>query len=267
MQKGLKPAIAALRANDTALAEKIRQEDIRPLYRLANQSIRELMQFQIDVAKEVYEAAQSSYNNTRNIAIGLILMGIALALWMGFTLTRAIVRPLDNAISHFSKFAQCHHNDTIDIGSHDEFGKMMAALKAMKIKCGFDIAEIKRIADEYQRIKVALDSVSTSVMIADNARDIIYANKSVLDVLGGAKEDIRKQLPNFSVTNLVGTNIDSFHKNPSHQAQMISSLNAAHFASIEVGGRPIVLTANPVINNEGKRLGTVVEWKDRTIEE
>ncbi len=266
VRKGLKPAMEALRANDIALADKIRKEDISPLYKRANRSIQELMQLQMDIAKAVYEAAQSRYNNIRNIAIGLILMGIALALWQGFTLIRAIVRPLDNAIRHFGKIAQGHYDNLIDIDSHDELGKVMAALKAMQIKNGFDCAEMKRIADEHRRIKVALDNVSTGVMIADNARNIIYANRSVIEILGKAEDDIRKQLPNFSVASLVGTNIDNFHRIPSHQAQMLSTLNTAHVASIEVGGRPIVLTVSPVINDECQRLGTVAELKDHTSE-
>jgi len=267
VRKGLKPAIAALHANDLALTDKIRKEDISPLYKQANQSIRALMQLQMDVAKKVYEAAQSRYEHTRNIAIGLIMMGIALALWLGFTLIRAIVCPLETAISHFGKIAQGHYNNSINIESHDELGKVMAALKAMQIKCGFDVAEAKRIADENRRIKVALDNVNTGVMIADNTRNIIYANKSVIEILGKAEEDIRKQLPDFSSANLVGTNIDRFHKNPSHQARLLSSLNTSHPASIEVGGRSIVLTVSPVINDEGQRLGTVAELKDHTIEE
>lgn len=266
VRKGLKPAMEALRANDTALADKIRKEDISPLYKRANESIQKLMQLQMNVAKEVYEAAQSRYEYTRNITICLILIGIALALWQGFSLIRAIVRPLGKAISYFGKIAQGHYDNFIEIESHDELGKVMAALKAMQIKCGFDVADTKHIADEHRRIKVALDNVSTGVMIADNARNIIYANKSVLEILGKAEDDIRKQLPNFSVANLVGTNIDSFHKIPSHQAQLLSALNAAHSASIEVGGRPIVLTVSPVINEEGQRLGTVAELKDHTSE-
>lgn len=49
----------------------------------------------------------------------------------------------------------------------------------------------------------------TGVMIADNARNIIYVNKSAVDILGKAEADIRKQLPNFSAVNLMGTNIDT----------------------------------------------------------
>ncbi len=266
VRKGLKPAIAALHANDLVLTNRIRKEEISPLYKQANQSIQALMQLQMDVAKKEYETAQSRYDNTRNMAIGLILMGITLALWLGFTLIRAIVHPLDTAIAHFGKIAQGHYNNSINIESHDELGKVMAALKAMQIKCGFDVAEAKRIADEHLRTKVALDNVSTGVMIADNARNIIYANKSVIKILGKAEDDIRKQLPDFSVANLVGTNIDNFHKTPSNQALMLSTLNAAHSASIEVGGRTIELIVSTVINDEGHRLGSVAELKDHTIE-
>ena len=267
VRKGLKPALEALRANNIALADKIRKEDISPLYKRANESIQKLMQLQMNVAKEEYEAAQSRYDNTRNIAIVLILLGIVLALWQGFILIRAIVSPLDKAINYFGKIAQGHYDNFIDIESHDELGKVMAALKAMQIKSGFDCAEIKRIANEHLRIKVALDNVSTGVMITDNARNIIYANKSVIEILRKAEADIRKQLPDFSVATLVGTNIDNFHKTPSIQAQILSSLNAAHSANIEVGGRPIALTVSPVINDEGQRLGNVAECKDHTHEQ
>jgi methyl-accepting chemotaxis protein len=47
---------------------------------------------------------------------------------------------------------------------------------------------------------------------------------------------------------------------------MLSTLNAAHSASIEVGGRSIALTVSPVINDEGQRLGTVAELQDHTSE-
>ena len=103
-------------------------------------------------------------------------------------------------------------------------------------------------------------------MIADNARNIIYVNKSVVNILSKAEADIRKQLPNFSAANLVGTNIDVFHKNPAHQAQMLSTLNGTHSSAILLGGRSMVVTANPVINAQGARLGAVAEWQDRTAE-
>ncbi|PWB58818.1 MAG: chemotaxis protein, partial [Nitrosomonadales bacterium] len=81
--EGLKPAIAALRANDIALANKIIVDKVRPLYEPVGDGIQKLMQYQLDGAKHEYEAAQSRFSSTRNIAIGMILAGITIAIWMG----------------------------------------------------------------------------------------------------------------------------------------------------------------------------------------
>ena len=264
--EGLQPAIAALRANDIVLATKVVTDKIRPLYEPVGEGVQQLMQLQIDVAKQEFETAQSHYASTRTTVISLIAAGIALALWLGIALIRAITRPLEAVIGHFGQIAQGKYDNVIDIERHDEVGKVMESLKSMQTKLGFDIVESKRIADESLRVKIGLDNVSTGVMIADPDRNIIYVNKSVVNILGKAEADICKELPNFSAANLVGTSIDAFHKNPAHQAQLLSTLTSTYTASIDLGGRSLVVSASPVINEQGLRLGTVAEWQDRTVE-
>jgi methyl-accepting chemotaxis protein len=103
-------------------------------------------------------------------------------------------------------------------------------------------------------------------MIADNDRNIIYLNHSVIDMLSNAEADLRKALPNFSARHVLGSNMDMFHRNPAHQRDLLANLRATYKADIVVGGRHFSLTANPVFGGDGERLGTVVEWKDRTGE-
>jgi len=124
----------------------------------------------------------------------------------------------------------------------------------------------RKVADENLRIKMALDSVTTNVMIADNDRNIVYMNGSVREMLTVAESDIRKSLPNFDVRKLDGAKIDVFHKHPEHQARMLSTFRDTHRTQIVVGGRTFSLIAAPIINAAGERLGAVVEWKDRTAE-
>ncbi|MGB1558592.1 MAG: PAS domain-containing protein, partial [Oceanococcaceae bacterium] len=124
----------------------------------------------------------------------------------------------------------------------------------------------KAAARENTRVKNALDNVTTNVMIADNERKIIYLNESVKQMLADAEADIRKELPSFQVAGLQGTCIDSFHKKPEHQARMIDALKETYRTEIKLGGRTFGLIASPVISEDGARLGTVVEWKDRTAE-
>ena len=131
---------------------------------------------------------------------------------------------------------------------------------------GVAVADAKRTGDEMTRSKIALDNVSTGVMIYDTARHVIYANTSVVRILKTAESAIRTQLPNFNAEQMIGVNIDTFHKNPRHQADMLATLNSTHTAKLVIGGRHLTVAANPVINSTGERLGSVAEWNDRTTE-
>lgn len=121
-----------------------------------------------------------------------------------------------------------------------------------------------KLAQDNARIRQALDNVSTNVMMADQDRTIIYMNKSVHQMLRNAQADIREVLPAFDADNLMGTSIDGFHKNPAHQKGLLAAMDSTHTANIKVGKRYFSLTANPVFDDNKKRLGSVVEWLDET---
>ncbi|MGV3468799.1 MULTISPECIES: methyl-accepting chemotaxis protein [unclassified Limnobacter] len=128
-------------------------------------------------------------------------------------------------------------------------------------------AELERkTALENLAIRIALDSVTTNVMIANNQGHITYLNNSLNTMMTRNEDMIRKSLPNFNVRKLIGANIDIFHKNPAHQRGMLAALNSPLKTGIKVGELSFRLIASPVVNEEGERLGTVVEWSDRTAE-
>lgn len=124
----------------------------------------------------------------------------------------------------------------------------------------------KAIATENSRVRQALDSVKTNTMIADATNTIVYMNNSLVDMMKHAESDIRKDLPKFDASKLLGMNMDAFHKNPAHQQGMVKALSSTYQAEIVVGGRTFALTANPIISADEQRIGTVVEWVDRTDE-
>ncbi|MEN0039457.1 MAG: methyl-accepting chemotaxis protein [Cellvibrio sp.] len=126
----------------------------------------------------------------------------------------------------------------------------------------------KEVAAEHEmsRILGALETTTTNVMIADPDRNIIYMNKSVEKMLRLAESDIKSVLPHFAVDKIVGSNMDIFHKNPAHQMKLLENLTTTYTSNIVVGKRHFRLVANPIFSKEGVRLGSVVEWQDRTIE-
>ena len=123
-----------------------------------------------------------------------------------------------------------------------------------------------RLANNNQRIKIALDNASTNVMVADKDLNIVYMNDILRKMMHEAEPELRKVLPNFDASKLIGTNIDVFHKNPAHQRGIMQNLTTTIESNIKVGNFDFNLVVNPVNNEEGERLGTVVEWKDMTQE-
>lgn len=128
------------------------------------------------------------------------------------------------------------------------------------------IADRERaVADENARVKQALDAVTANVMIADGDANIIYMNDAVKEMMLAADADLRKVIPNFNARDLMGKNMDIFHKNPAHQRSLVGGLSGTYRGKAEVAGRFFSVIANPIMS-KGKRIGTVVEWDDKTAE-
>lgn len=124
----------------------------------------------------------------------------------------------------------------------------------------------QQIAEENARIRQALDSSSTSTMIADNDFNIIYANGSLNKMMREAQEDIGQLVPGFNADKVVGMSMHKFHAQPSKQQAAIEQLNTRLNSEFKVKDRTFTVVANPILNKQGDRLGTVVEWADRTKE-
>lgn len=103
-------------------------------------------------------------------------------------------------------------------------------------------------------------------MMADANLNIIYMNHSLEQMLRINEREIQKHLSEFKVDRLIGTNVDIFHKKPSHQRNVLADLKTPFNTKIKLGFLTFDLIATPVFNEEKQRLGTVVEWRDMTEE-
>jgi methyl-accepting chemotaxis protein len=112
---------------------------------------------------------------------------------------------------------------------------------------------------------LATKAISANVMVADENLHIVYMNEAVKALLREAEPDLKKDLPRFSVDTLIGTNIDVFHKNPSHQRQLLQGLKSVHRATIKIGEWTFDLVATPLQHADGRRAGVVVEWSDASV--
>jgi methyl-accepting chemotaxis protein len=126
--------------------------------------------------------------------------------------------------------------------------------------------EAQRTARTNLRIREALDKCTTNIMIANADDIIIYMNETVTGMMKGNETELRKTLPQFNAGDLIGKNMDVFHRHPAHQRNMLANLKTTHRTQIQVGNLNFSLSANPIYDGSGARVGTVVEWFDRTAE-
>ncbi|MEN9867770.1 MAG: hypothetical protein RL748_3360, partial [Pseudomonadota bacterium] len=160
------------------------------------------------------------------------------------------------------------------IGAHT-FGLIATPILDQQQQAIGTVVEWKDRADEIAaeitaannaRIRQALDKCSTNVMIADPDGNIIYMNESVSQMMQNAESAIRTALPQFSSRDILGGSFDRFHKNASHQRNLLQNLQGTYRTEIKLGNRTMTLTANPVKDAKQGMLGYVVEWHDRTAE-
>lgn len=117
-----------------------------------------------------------------------------------------------------------------------------------------------------EQLRQALDNATSSVMVADTNNDIIYINKASRELFQDREKEIMETMPHFKASEIVGSNIDIFHKKPEVQKTVVKNLRSTHDTSIQFGGCTFNFFINPVVTEDGRRLGTIVEWFDKTAE-
>jgi methyl-accepting chemotaxis protein-1 (serine sensor receptor) len=144
VEGGLKPTIAALRANDIALATQLMLEKVGTLYEPVGEALQKLMQMQVDDALQGYRDEASRYENIRNISIALTAAGIVLALWLGIAMIRAITRPLQQALKLAGAVAQGDLTHHIEVKTNDEIGMLLHVLKDMNENLAGIVGDVRR---------------------------------------------------------------------------------------------------------------------------
>ncbi len=199
------------------------------------------------------------------VLIGL-LAAMALCAGLYLVLRQLVLRPLAEAVRVSGDVADGRLDTQIPQVGNNELGRLLQAQRRMVEQLKARSEQDRARAAEDLRIRTALDEVSTSVMIADADLNIIYGNRPLMKMLGEAEQDLRRDLPQFDLRTMIGSNIDIFHKHPAHQRRMLGELRGTHRGQITVGNHILRQIINPVTDEQGQRVGYVVEWDDRTEE-
>lgn len=231
--------------------------------------INEVVQIATERNTQDEAQARSTIHGYGMVLLSIFTASVAVAVLLTIMISRGIIQQLGGEPANVAQLARNIANgklDNIIATRPGDNNSLLATMKDMQQQLLERITTDRMAHDESKRVKTALDSISSNVMMADNERNIIYINPSLYSLLQKAEADIRSVLPHFEVSRLLGMNMDSFHKNPAHQQQLLATLNSTYQSEIQIGTRIFNLMVNPINNEHGQRIGSVVEWRDRTAE-
>ena len=119
------------------------------------------------------------------------------------------------------------------------------------------ITEQEKLRQEQARMQSMVENAPTNVLLADLDLNIVYVNPASLATL----RKLERYLP-VRAENVLGSNIDVFHKNPAHQRKILADpKNLPVRANIKIGPETADLLVTAIYDQNKNYLGPMVTWE------
>ncbi|HEV2702506.1 MAG TPA: methyl-accepting chemotaxis protein [Steroidobacteraceae bacterium] len=203
---------------------------------------------------------------TRDLTIAVAAIALVIALLISGAIAGSLRGALGRAVGVFQEIANGRYDNDIPAAGADEAGQVLAGLRIMQDKLRLQIETERAVAAENARIRQALDRVSTSVILADASQTIIYVNDIGTAMFARTQSQISRSLPGFSAARLLGSSLDVLAPDPALQHRMLEQMTGSRVQDVRLGECTFRIVVSTVVARDGQRIGTVMEWTERTPE-
>ena len=232
----------------------------------ASHALQKLSADSLDAAAATLAARESAVAAHRDLTAFLALLALAGALALARLVRVSLQRPLAHAIGVFEHIAQGGYDNEIDTGRDDEAGQVLQALATMQENLRGQIENERAVAAENSRVRHALDKASTCVILADSQHQVIYLNDAAQATFERHAAEIRSTLPAFDAARLRGSSLETLSADPAAERRILDALTGERMEERRLGALCFRTVTNRVTGERGERLGTVMEWTQRTQE-
>ncbi len=133
------------------------------------------------------------------------------------------------------------------------------------VKYASDITAQVNQRNDAVKLRTVVDDAEAAIMMINRDFVVTYANNSTYALLNKHLEVLRRAFPGFDPKKVAGASIDQFHKNPSHQRNLLSDPSRLPYKTdITIGPLTFALNVSAVRDATGAYVGNTLEWKDVT---
>jgi methyl-accepting chemotaxis protein len=112
-----------------------------------------------------------------------------------------------------------------------------------------------------------VDKISAAIIVVDRDLVITYVNEPTRALLKKYEVALQSIWPSFEAEKIVGMCIDTFHKNPSHQRQLLADPTRFPIRTeIALGDLKISMLVNGAFDANNNLVGNILEWGDVTTQ-
>ena len=200
--------------------------------------------------------------------IVIAVMTLLVVLAMSTVIVRGILRTLGADPMELDRVLKAIAADNLDVDlkqSKPSTG-VMASAQIMQNNLKQRIKADREALQVNSRIKRALDTVEGNVMISDTEHNIIYINDSMQPFFEVVQTELQRSIPQFNARSIIGKPVSMFFDGASGSSNSIDSIIAVEHKQLVFGDLTFDVILSPVFSDASTRIGTVLEWTDRTRE-
>ncbi|WP_460275452.1 methyl-accepting chemotaxis protein [Celeribacter sp. ULVN23_4] len=186
----------------------------------------------------------------------------AIVALIAYLIARTIARPLTRVETAMRTVSEGNYAvDVPGVERGDEIGQIANALDDFRHALG----RAEQATRDGLFKGAAFEGSSAALMMIDTNFTITYMNSAVHALLKEHEPVFQSMFGSFNADDIVGKNIDIFHKDPGRIRAILSDTSKMPFSTdMKVGLVHFALDVNAVIDLDGTQIGCVMEWKDVT---
>ena len=204
----------------------------------------------LELTLQKEQIAKANLQSLYNSVIAVLALVAVLAFLVGRSITSPIKR-MSKAIGGLARGAR--NVEIPSLTAQDEVGDMARSL-----------VQVRDMGTKSARAQAALQSSAIAMMLLDRNGTVIYLNAALEKLVDTIRPSLANQFPIFQASSLLDQNFSALHNCTELTPTALDSLSGNISAKLQEGGVTIDLDASPAFNEDGDRLGTVIEWRDRT---
>jgi methyl-accepting chemotaxis protein len=183
---------AAQEGQDGASAEATLTltKQVRPAEQIWRGHVQALIALEGKLDHEAYTNVQQAQARAQWVAAALVLAAIALGSLVGWRITRGVKQPIDEAMRVAERIAEGDLSTPVTVRTHDEIGRLLAAVGAMQERLRGLVGEIRRAADsiEVASAEVAGGNQDLSQRTEQTASSLQQAASSMTQLTGTVRQ-------------------------------------------------------------------------------